>query len=263
LVEDKKIKKTKNMNIEIIFENENCLIINKPAGLAVHGGGNITDATLSDWLKEKYEDIKDVGEDPKRPGIVHRLDKDVSGLMVIAKNQKSFNSLKNQFKNREVLKEYSALVHGVIDKDYDTIDFPIKRSKDGYKMAAIPKNTEDLLTRRQPKSRDKGNIEAFFKSKDAITEFEVIKRFVNFSFLKVKIKTGRTHQIRVHMHSYGHPLVGDPLYFTKKTRVKNEKLGLERIFLYSDKLSFKDLDNSTLEFTLDMPETLKTMMPKN
>jgi 23S rRNA pseudouridine1911/1915/1917 synthase len=251
------------MNIEIIFENENCLVINKPAGLAVHEGGNIKDKTLVDWLKENYKDIKNVGEDPLRPGIVHRLDKDVSGLMVIAKNQKSFNSLKKQFKNREVIKEYSALVHGRIDKDYDTIDFPIKRSKDGYKMAAIPKNTEDLLTRRQPKSRDKGNIDAFFKAKDAITEFEVIKRFVNYSFLKVKIKTGRTHQIRVHLYSYGHPLVGDTLYFTKKTKVKNEKLGLERIFLYSDKLSFKDLDNSTLEFSLEMPEELKNMIPKN
>ena len=251
------------MDIEIIFENENCLVINKPAGLAVHEGGNIKDKTLADWLKENYPDIIEVGEDPIRPGIVHRLDKDVSGLMVVAKNQKSFNNLKKQFKNREVVKEYSALVFGKIDKDYDIIDFPIKRSRDGYKMAAIPKNTEDLLTRRQPKSRDKGNIEAFFRAKDAITEFEVIKRFVNYSFLKVKIKTGRTHQIRVHMHSYGHPIVGDPLYFTKKTKVKNEKLSLGRIFLYSDKLSFKDIDNSDLDFTLKMPKTLENFMPKN
>ncbi len=259
-----KDKDYNDMNkIEIVFENENCLVINKPAGLAVHEGGNIKEKTLSDWIMEKYPNIKDVGDDPIRPGIVHRLDMDVSGLMVIAKNQKSFENIKNQFKERKVKKEYTALVHGSLSKDFDTIDFPIKRSKDGYKMAAIPKNTEDLLTRKQPKSRDKGNIDAYFKAKDAITEFEVIKKFVNFTLLKVKIKTGRTHQIRVHMFSYGHPLVGDTLYFTKKTKIKNEKLKLNRIFLYSDKLSFKDLDQKELSFELKMPEELKVFLPKN
>lgn len=250
-------------NIEIVFENDNCLVINKPSGLAVHEGGNIVDPTLSDWLKEKYPSIIDVGDDKTRPGIVHRLDMQVSGLMVIAKNQESFNNLKNQFKNREIIKEYTALVHGVIDKEFDIINFPIKRSKDGYKMAAIPKNTEDLLTRKQPKSRDKGNIDAYFKAKEAITKFEVIKRYVNFTLLKVKIETGRTHQIRVHLFSYGHPVLGDPLYYTKKTKTKNEKFNLDRIFLFSDRLSFKDTDNSVLNFGLDMPEELKIRLPKN
>lgn len=249
--------------VEIIFENDNCLVINKPAGLVVHGGGNIKDLTLSDWLLEKYPEIKDVGDDPMRPGIVHRLDMDVSGLMVVAKTKASFNNLKKQFMNREVHKEYIALVHGKLSKDYDTIDFSIKRSKDGYRMAATPKNTQDLLVRHQPKSRDKGNIEAYFKSKEAITDFEVIQRFVNYTLVKVIIKTGRTHQIRVHFFAYGHPLVGDPLYYTSKTKEKNKKFDLDRVFLFSDKLSFNDIDSKKLSFSIDMPDELKDKLPKN
>ena len=248
---------------KIIFENENCLVIDKPAGLAVHPGGNIEGRTLKDWLLEKYPEIKGVGEDESRPGIVHRLDMDVSGLMVIAKNQKSYNHLKKQFQDRTIGKEYTALVHGKIDKDYDNIDFHIKRSRDGYRMAAIPKNTENLLIRKSPKNRDQGNMEAWFKSRDALTEFEVIKRFVNFTLIKVKIKTGRTHQIRVHLFAYGHPLLGDTLYFTKKSKVKNEKLNLNRVFLFSDKLSFTDLDGERLEFKLSMPKDLTSYLPKN
>lgn len=255
--------KNKKLIPEIIFENENCVVINKPAGLAVHPGGNIEAETLKDWILEKYPKTKGVGEDESRPGIVHRLDMDVSGLMVIAKNQKSYNNLKKQFQDRSIGKEYTALVHGKIDKDYDSIDFHIKRSRDGYRMAAIPKNTENLLIRRTPKNRDQGNMDAWFKSRDALTEFEVIKRFVNFTLLKVKIKTGRTHQIRVHLFAYGHPLLGDTLYFTKKSKVKNEKLNLNRVFLFSDKLSFTDLDGSKLEFKLSMPEDLIAQLPKN
>jgi len=248
---------------EIIFEDENYLVINKPAGLAVHGGGNIKGETLVDWLLKKYPKIKTVGEDESRPGIVHRLDMDVSGLMVIAKNQDSFIDLKNKFKNREVQKEYQALVHGQVSKDSDLIDFPIKRAKDGYRMAALPKNTVDLLTRRHPKNRDNGNIGGLFKSKEALTEFTVLKRFVNYTLLQVKIKTGRTHQIRVHFFAYGHPLAGDDLYYTKKTAPKNKKLGLGRVFLVANKLSFMGRDGKKLEFSLDLPKELKEKMPKN
>lgn len=248
---------------EIIFENENLIVINKPAGLAVHPAASIKKATLRDWLLKNYPDIISVGEDESRPGIVHRLDMDVSGLMVIAKHQKSYENLKKQFQEREVTKMYTALVHGQVSKEGDVIDFHIKRSKDGYKMAAMPKNTEDLLIRRRPKNRDQGNLTGFFKSKDALTEFEVKKRFVNYSLLKVKITTGRTHQIRVHLYAYGHPLAGDPLYFTKKTKVKNAKLALNRIFLYADHLSFTDLNKEQLKFDLDMPTELKNKLPKN
>lgn len=248
---------------EIIFENDNLIVIDKPAGLAVHGGGTIKEETLSDWLKNYYPKIKTVGDDPERPGIVHRLDMDVSGLMVVVKNQKSFENLKKQFIERKITKEYSALVHGQLAKDEDLIDFPLKRAKDGYRMAAMPKNTEDLLTRRSPSGRDLGNIGGFFKAKEAITEFTVIKKFVNYTFVKIKIKTGRTHQIRVHFFAYGHPLAGDDLYFTKKTKEKNKKLDLGRVFLFADKLCFSDLDGKKMEFNLELPENLKNKLPKN
>lgn len=248
---------------EIIFEDNNYLVINKPADLIVHGGPGITEITLADLLIEKYPEILEVGEDKLRPGIVHRLDKEVSGLMVIAKNNESFNNLKEQFKDRDVNKTYLALVHGKIEKDYDDIIFPIKRAKEGYKMAALPMNVENLLVRRSPKSRDKGNIEGLFKARAASTSFKVIKRFINFTYLEVNIKTGRTHQIRVHFSAYGHPLVGDNLYYTKKSKEKNKKINLGRVFLVASQLSFSDLNGAKKTFNLELPKELENYLPKN
>lgn len=248
---------------EIVSETKDYLVINKPAGLAVHPGGNLTEKTLTDWLVNEYPDIANVGEDPIRPGIVHRLDKEVSGLMVIARNNESFFNLKEQFQSRTINKEYQALVHGRLLSDGGTIDFPITRSKGGHKMAALPAGSSDLLVRRHPKQRDQGNIKSFFKSREAVTEFSVIKKFVNFALIRVKIKTGRTHQIRVHFYAYGHPLVGDNLYCTKKTREKNEKLDLGRVWLVADRLEFKELNNDRKKFAIDLPAELKSSLPKN
>lgn len=248
---------------QIIFEDDDYLVINKPSGLAVHGGGNIKEPTLADWLISYYPLIKTVGDDPTRPGIVHRLDKDVSGLMVIAKNQASFNNLKSQFQEREINKEYLGLVYGRLETDGDSINFPIKRASQGYKMAALPLNAADLLTRRSPRGRDQGNMAGIFKAKEASTEFKVIQRFINYTLLKIKIKTGRTHQIRVHFFAYGHPLVGDTLYHTTKTKAKNKKLNLGRVFLVAAHLSFKDLNGVTRDFKIDLPIELAAFLPKN
>jgi len=241
---------------EIVFETDDYLVINKPAGLAVHGGGNIKDTTLADLLIERCPEIKTVGDDPVRPGIVHRLDKEVSGLMVIAKNNETFLHLKNQFKDRDIHKEYIALVNGKILNDYGVIDFPIKRSREGYKMAAMPHNTVDLLSRRKPTDRDQGNLEGMFKSREAITEYNVIERFIHYTLVQVRIKTGRTHQIRVHFFALGYPLVGDPLYFNKKSKIQNKKANLGRIFLAANKLSFKDRSGEIKDFSLEMPVEL-------
>jgi 23S rRNA pseudouridine1911/1915/1917 synthase len=248
---------------QIIAETSDYLVINKPAGLAVHSGGNLKGPTLIDWLIANYPKIKDVGEDLTRPGLVHRLDKNVSGLMVVAKNNKSFLSLKNQFKERSVIKEYIALVYGQMISDDGIIDFPITRSKSGYKMAALPVKTEDLLFRHHPRRRDQGNVNSWFKSRTALTEFDVIKKFINYTLVKVRIKTGRTHQIRVHFFAYGHPLVGDDLYYTKKTKVKNEKLKLNRVFLVSVHLGFKDLQEKSQSFIIDLPDELTKVLPKH
>ena len=248
---------------EIIWESADYLVIDKPAGLAVHGGGNIKEPTLADWLIKKYPKIKKVGDDPARPGIVHRLDKDVSGLMVVAKSQASFESLKNQFKTREINKEYLALAHGKISVDDGEIDFPIKRASAGYKMAALPHQVNDLLSRRHPKDRDRGNIDGIFQAKEALTEFKVIKRFVNYTLVRVKIKTGRTHQIRVHFCALSHPLVGDNLYGTKKTKAVNKKLNIGRVFLMASRLMFIDLAGDKKEFSLELPASLISYLPKN
>jgi len=259
----KKIKAIVAVEPAIVAETGDYLVINKPAGLAVHGGGNLKEATLADWLLAKYPKIKKVGDDPARPGLVHRLDKDVSGLMVIAKTQSSFLALKAQFKDREVNKEYVALVHGRVAADDGVIDFPIVRSQAGYKMAAAPAGTEKLLTRRSPQGRDQGNIAGWFKARPAHTEFSVLQRFINYTLLRVKIKTGRTHQIRVHFFAYGYPLAGDDLYRTKKTKARNQKLNLGRVFLVADRLSFRDRKGAEQSFALDLPAVLKDALPRH
>ena len=232
----------KSPNIKIIDETDEFLVINKPTGLAVHGGANFT---LAHWLLIKYPEIKSVGDDAERPGIVHRLDKDVNGLMVIAKTQTAFNNLKKQFQDRTVIKEYTALAHDKIQKDNGLINFPIRRAKDGYKMAALPATVKGEPT-------ESGRL--------AETKFQVKKRLVNYTLLKIKIKTGRTHQIRVHLAAYNHPIVGDNIYATAKTRIQNKKLGLNRIFLIADHLSFLDLRNGRQDFKIDLTQELKNIL---
>lgn len=228
-----------------IFENNNFIIINKPAGLLTHGNDHIKELTLVDQLLKDIPSIAKIGEDPSRPGIMHRLDRNVSGLLAIAKTQDAFDHLKKQFQSRAVKKIYTGLVYGKIEKDEDEINFPILRSAKGYKMAALPLTERGGLNQR---------------GKLAITNFKITKKFINCTLLEIKIKTGRMHQIRVHLAAYGHPLVGDDLYGTKKTREKNKKINLGRIFLAANKLSFLDLDGKKQSFEIDLPDELKTFL---
>ncbi len=234
------------MKIEIIKDTKDYLIINKPAGLLVHATSHNTEETLVDWLLKKYPSIKKVGEAVERPGIVHRLDKEVSGLMIIAKNQKAFDYFKDLFKTRKIIKEYTGIVYGQIDKDEGEIDFPIKRSSHGYKMAAVPQNF----------------VSETDKVRKAITEFTVIKKSINYSLLNLNIKTGRTHQIRVHLSALGYPLIGDDLYGTKKSRLRNQKLKPGRIFLVARHLKFTDLNDKIIDVELELPEDLANFSQK-
>ena len=236
-----------NYQLQVIADNKEYIVVNKPSGLTIHGADHIKEITLSDLILKKYPKIKKVGEDPSRPGIVHRIDKEVSGLVVAAKTQDSFDSLKKQFKERTVEKQYMALVYGKIEKEADIINFPINRASAGHKMAALPATV-------------KGS--ANIAGRKAITEFKIIKNFINYTLIEVNIKTGRTHQIRVHMAAYGHPIVGDNLYSTKKTREQNKKLELGRIFLFANKLSFNDLTGESREFKINMPEELEKFLEK-
>lgn len=242
-----KNEKMSTNKIRVLAETDDYLIIDKPAGLIVHPVAGNKEISLADILLKKYPKLAKVGEDPMRPGIVHRLDKEVSGLMVIARTPVFFDSLKNQFLKRLTKKAYTALAYGQISKVEDMIKFPIERAITGHKMSALPLTV-------------KGEI--MDRGRRALTEFTVLKKMVNYTLLKVRIKTGRTHQIRVHLAAYGHPLVGDDLYSTSKTRLQNKKLNLGRIFLVADELSFVDLTGQTKNFTLELPAELKNFLNK-
>ena len=233
------------MTFKIIKKTRDYFIINKPAGLIVHGAPHIKGPTLIDELIKKFPKIKKIGDDPARPGIVHRLDKLVSGLMLVARTAESFDNLKKQFQKRTVTKYYTALVYGRIEADEGQIDFPIYRSKGGYKMVALPKTVK----------REKNPL-----GREALSEYEITKRYINYTLLKVQIKTGRTHQIRCHMAAFGHPVVGDELYGTRKTMVKNEKLNLNRIFLHASRLEFDNLKGKRKKYEIELPKELTKLL---
>lgn len=233
--------------IKIIKETDDYLVINKPAGILVHPDRVHQEPTLVDWLIKKYPQIKKVYDRQNktgdlRPGIVHRLDREVSGLLVIAKNQKMFDYLKKQFQQREIKKEYITLVHGLIKPDEGQILRPIARSrKTGLMIARGGKNEQ---------------------GKTALTQFEVIQRLKNYTLLKINLKTGRTHQIRVHLKSIGHSIVGDKLYQTRNIKIKKAHLGFDKPFLTATLLGFYDLKNNWQEFKIELPKELLSWVLK-
>ncbi|MBP9761192.1 MAG: RluA family pseudouridine synthase [Candidatus Magasanikbacteria bacterium] len=239
-------------HIEIIADTDTYVVINKPAGILVHPTDAGEPYTVVTWLLEQYPHIHNVGENPRRPGIVHRLDKDASGLLVVAKTQEMFVYLKSQFQQRHIEKIYTVLVHGVIAKDEDTLTFPIDRGENG-KMVSRPKPAETI---------DLSNAYTLQKGKDAETSFWVEERFLHHTLLKVEIKTGRTHQIRVHMHAYRHPVVGDTLYTQKQYTYKSQ-VPLHRLFLHATTLQFIPLGGGApVRFEAPLPAALSAYMQK-
>ncbi len=245
IVESKKVTvkkiKAKLPDIKIIAETKDYIVINKPAGLLMHGTETEERTSVVDWLLHKDPKIAKVGEDPSRPGIVHRIDKDVSGLVVLAKTQNSFDDLKKQFAKRSILKMYQALVYGEDLPDEGEIKFKMSRSTKGYRMAARPENQEGKI---------------------AITNFTIIHHYYNYTLVAVTIKTGRTHQIRAHFAAYNHPLVGDDLYGTNKDKLKNKKIKLGRVFLVATNLAFTDLQGKRQEFSIPLPAQLQEVLKK-
>jgi len=247
VIEKEKKNKEIKMKDVLIFENDDFLIINKPAGLLVHGNDTLVEYTLVDFLLEERPKIKGVGDDEYRPGIVHRLDRDVSGLLLVVKTNESFKYFKGQFSARKMKKKYIALVYGTMPEQSARIDFPVDRSQKGYKMAALPKT-------------NKG--ETNLDGKEAITYYRVEKEYVNYSLLDVEIETGRTHQIRVHLSALNHSVVGDEIYGARKMKEKNRKHKLGRIFLTAVFLAFTDVNGDKHEFKIEMPDSLKDFLTK-
>jgi len=224
------------MRIPIVYENEDILIINKPAKLLVHPTNRREKNTLVNWLIDKYPKIKEVGENPLRPGIVHRLDKDTSGLMVIAKNNKSFFYLKEQFKERKLNKKYLALVIGQLKEKSGVINKAIGRS---------------------PKKGTKQTVSPIVPRKEAITEYRVIKEYQNYSLVEAIPKTGRMHQIRVHMSSIGHPIAGDEQYKFKRQPCPKD---LNRHFLHASYLKIQLPNGEIKKFEVELPNDLEKIL---
>ncbi len=231
--------------ISILHKEKDFLVIDKPAGIIVHRGEtHASEDTVSDLLSAYID--SDAG-DPSRKGIVHRLDKDTSGLLIIARTFNGYNHFVTQFKERKVKKHYLAMVNGVLRHKEGIIDSPIGR---------------DI------KNRKKMSLKADNEGRNAVTKYKVIEEFnpepkILFSLLEVEIMTGRTHQIRVHMKAIGHPVVMDRSYGQRSfnNRVE-EKFGLNRQFLHAEKLEFIDTKNKKVSMKCPLPDDLNKFIRK-
>lgn len=227
--------KPENIPIEIVYEDTDIIVVNKPKGMVVHPANGNPDGTLVNAVMAICKDsLSGIGGEI-RPGIVHRLDKDTSGLLIVAKNDKAHINMSNQIKNREVKKIYIALVRGLVSEDEATINMPIGRSTKDRKKMAIRKD-----------------------GKEAVTHFKVLKRYSKYTLLEIKIDTGRTHQIRVHMSEIGHPVVGDMVY----SNGKNE-FGVEGQMLHAKSLDFKHpVTGEKMHLEAELPPYFKDVLEK-
>jgi len=235
----------KNIPLDILFEDDHIIVVNKPAGLVVHPAAGNYSETLVNALLFHCSFLSGVGG-VLRPGIVHRLDKGTSGVLVIAKNDSAHQNISLQFKNRSVKKIYRALVCGQMEKEEGTIDLEIGRHcSDRKKMSTRTR-----------------------KGRRAVTQWKVLQRYKNLSLLEITIKTGRTHQIRVHLSSCNHPIVGDSIYGNKKwlSNIESEIIRkglstLSRPFLHAYLIGFHHpQDNSYREFVAPVPSELKEIL---
>ena len=213
------------MDLDIVFENNDLMIINKPSGLVVHPAPTYLKNTLVNGLLALNIPLSDLNGE-LRPGIVHRLDKDTSGVLIIAKNNKIHEYLKELMQKQLITRKYQALVHGTVKYDTGTIDAPIGRSNTDRKKFMVTNQN----------------------AKPALTHFKVLTRYQNYTLLECELVTGRTHQIRVHLEYIGHPIVGDPVYSNRKND-KQKKYGQ---FLHATSLEFK-LPHETINIETKLP----------
>lgn len=236
------------LKIKVLYDDHGLLIIDKPAGLSVHPGAGVKEESLSDILLRQFPEIEGVGE-THRPGIVHRLDKDTSGVMLVAKTVAMYEYLKDAFADRRVKKNYLALVFGVPDKAHGFVDAPLGKSKTDFRKYT----TKDMV-----------------ESKPSLTEYRVLEVLTlksqvsslgsgavdKTALISVDLHTGRTHQIRVHMASLGHPLMGDALYGGKRAVLE----GLHRQFLHARKIEVQLPEGTWIEAESELPNDLREML---
>lgn len=222
-----------NIPLEIVYQDPDVVVINKPQGMVVHPSAGHPNGTLVNALLYHIHDLSGING-KIRPGIVHRIDKDTSGLLMVAKNDLAHEKLAAQLKDKTSIREYVALVHGVIPHEKGTIDAPLGRSK-------VDRKKQDIV--------DGG--------RDAVTHFRVLERFKDFTLVSLTLETGRTHQIRVHMKYIGYPVAGDPVYGPRKTLPGNGQ------FLHAKKLGFKHpKDNEMMVFEKEIPEIFEETLNK-
>lgn len=219
------------MDLDIVYEDSDIIVVNKQRGLVVHPAPGHVSGTLVNGLLAHCKDLSGINGEI-RPGIVHRIDKDTSGLLVVAKNDKAHESLSEQLKNQTVIRKYKAIVHGQVEHDRGVINAPIGRDEHDRKKMAVTSN-----------------------GREAITYFHVLERFRDYTFVECQLKTGRTHQIRVHMKYIGHPVAGDPKYGPKKT------LPIEGQALHADTLGFvHPTTKEELIFHAPLPDDMNALL---
>lgn len=231
-IEPKKLElEAEDLNLDIIYEDEDVAIVNKPKGMVVHPAAGNYESTLVNGLLHELDDLSEING-VIRPGIVHRIDKDTTGLLMVAKNDEASKALTEQLKNHSCKRTYHALVYGVINEAKGRINAPIGRSKDDRKKMAVVKD-----------------------GKEAITNFTVLKRFEKYTYIECRLETGRTHQIRVHLDYIGHPLVGDQTYGRRKV------IGEQGQFLHAKTIGFTHpRTNEWVEFDSELPEYFTEFM---
>ena len=234
--------KPSDIKLQVVFENSDLAVIDKPAGMVAHPGAGNTEDTLANALLSHFPGIEKVGE-PHRPGIVHRLDEDTSGLIVIAKTAAAYAYLKKMFVDRAVEKEYLALVHGIPSKLHEVINLPLEKVPLKQKMKVG-------------------------SGKEAITEYSVVASDPSgqFSLLRVKLHTGRTHQIRAHLAHIGLPIVGDKVYGKKDNKLKDRPASAEasagRQFLHAHRLKFQLMNGTWIDLESELPKDLQEVLDK-
>lgn len=222
-LKEKKQKKDTQENLPLVlFQNEDFIVLNKPAGIAMHGGEGIRASmyTVKDYLLESFPYLKGVGEEEERPGIVHRLDKDTSGVLLIAKTQPVYEELKAYFTERKIKKRYIALAYGSFKEATGTVNFPLERAKNSLKRVVTRKKLDDEA----------------YKAKAAETDYRVLLQLEDAALVLLEPKTGRMHQIRVHLQALGKPILGDKLYGTKVSYLAYPLI--ERQMLHAISLEF-------------------------